>query len=398
MDKRFFKANRQRAAKSLGIQPIILAANGLMQKRSDMHFEFWQESNFWWLTGIEEAGWELIIADGKEWLVARESSQVDQIFNGSLSIDYIKKVSGIDNIINKRQAAELVDGLAKKYDLVWLLGRDPHSKYFDFYQNPAQSNLSRRLKKVFRKTKDCRADLAKLRAIKQPTEIEAIERAVNLTAETFSLIKKQLPSYTYEFQIEADFTHFFRREGASGHAYDPIIAAGGNACTLHYSRNDSSIKPDQLILMDVGARVNGYSADITRTYSVGGASKRQRQLHQAVNDAHRQIIDLLKPGLSTKDYISQSDDTMRRTLNSLGLLSGKDDYRKYFPHAISHGLGVDVHDSLGGFDEFREGMVITVEPGVYIPEESIGIRIEDDILITAKGNRNLSEALSTNLL
>jgi len=369
-----------------------------MQKRSDMAFEFWQESNFWWLTGLEEPDWVLIIEGNNEWLVRPDSTETSQIFNGSSTLDDIHRITGIDNIITGHEAKGLLDKLAKKHDTVAALGQHPHHKYFDFYQNPTQGLLQRKLKRVFNNIYDCRGDLAKLRAIKQPQEIQAIEQAVDLTVEGFRLISNKLQSYQYEYQIEADFSYFFRSNGASGHAYDPIIAAGKNACTLHYSINNSAIKAQQLLLIDVGAKISGYSADITRTYAISKPTKRQRQIHQAVEDAHHKIIGLLKPGLLIKDYQIQSDSIMKDALKIAGLYSSDSDYRKYFPHAISHGLGVDVHDSLGGFKEFKEGMVLTVEPGIYIPEESIGIRIEDDILITSDGNRNLSAKLPTNLL
>jgi len=152
-----------------------------------------------------------------------------------------------------------------------------------------------------------------------------------------------------------------------------------------------------MVLIDAGAKVGGYAADITRTYAIGRPSDREIEVHAAVETAHKAIIDLIKPGFGMKDYHFQSDEIMKKALKSLGLLNAPADYRKYFPHAVSHGLGIDVHDSLGGFETFQPGMVLTVEPGIYIPEEGIGVRIEDDILVTEEGNRNLSAALPTSL-
>jgi Xaa-Pro aminopeptidase len=152
--------------------------------------------------------------------------------------------------------------------------------------------------------------------------------------------------------------------------------------------------------MDVGAEVDGYAADITRTYAKGKPTKRQTQIHEVVRAAHHDIIDIIEPGLSIEDYLKQVDTRMKRALMEVGLLKYENDtdtYRKYFPHAISHGLGIDVHDSLGGAKYFEPNMVLTVEPGIYIPEEGIGVRIEDDILVTESGNRNVSAKLSTEL-
>jgi Xaa-Pro aminopeptidase len=152
-------------------------------------------------------------------------------------------------------------------------------------------------------------------------------------------------------------------------------------------------------VIDIGARINGYAADVTRTYAIK-PSKRQQAVHAAVQNVHQRIIELLKPGLLVADYARTVDEIMKDALQTLGLLDRRDDettYRKYFPHAVSHGLGVDVHDRLGSPRYFEPGMVITVEPGIYIPEEGIGVRIEDDILITETGHDNLTRKLSTDL-
>jgi len=149
--------------------------------------------------------------------------------------------------------------------------------------------------------------------------------------------------------------------------------------------------------MDVGASYGGYAADITRTYVRGAATKRQVQIHAAVEQAHHEIIATIRPHLAVDEYQRQVDAIMSDALRRVGLYEDEASLRRYFPHAVSHGLGIDVHDSLGAPHHLSEGMVLTVEPGIYIPEESIGVRIEDDILITATGNRNLSRKLSTGL-
>lgn len=178
------------------------------------------------------------------------------------------------------------------------------------------------------------------------------------------------------------------------------MASGKNACTLHYLKNSAKLKKRDLLLLDIGARRQGYAADITRTYALGEVSKRQHDVFLAVNEAHVKIIDLLKPDYPVEQYQHDVDKIMTEALLSLGLMKDAKDeknYRRYFPHAISHGLGVDPHDSLGAPRALQPNMVLTVEPGIYIPEEGIGVRLEDDILITATGNSNLSGRLSTEL-
>lgn len=285
---------------------------------------------------------------------------------------------------------------SKKHSVVYALGESPMSDYYDFVQNPAQKQLWKTLERIFQKVADCQREIAKLRAIKQPEEIKAMQRAINLTTKGFELVHEKLPQFSYEYQIEAEFTHLFRGEGAKGHAYDPIIASGAHACTLHYAQNQAKLK-NGLLLMDVGARVDGYAADITRTYAIGEPTKRQVAVHKAVESAQQQIISLLKPGIELRAYLNQVDDIMQKAIASLDLFHQADDYRRYFPHAISHGLGVDVHDALGTPRVLEAGMVLTVEPGIYILEEGIGVRIEDDILITEKSHRNLSQKLATHL-
>jgi Xaa-Pro aminopeptidase len=267
-----------------------------------------------------------------------------------------------------------------------------------FVVNPARKELIATLRRTFATVEMIDKDIISLRAIKTDEEIRRIRRACDLTVATFARIRDQFATYKYEYQLEADFTAGFRSHAAT-HAYAPIVAAGDRACTLHYDKNAESVHARDLVVIDIGARVDGYAADVTRTYALK-PSKRQQAVHAAVQQAHDKIIALLAPGLLVAEYAHSVDEIMKDALISLGLLASKDDettYRKYFPHAVSHGLGVDVHDSLGSPRYFEPGMVITVEPGIYIPEEGIGVRIEDDILITENGHDNLTRKLSTDL-
>lgn len=380
----------------------VLSAYTQMQRKNDAAFKFEQEANFWWLTGIEAPDWGVIIDSkrARAWLVAPAVSRSHEVFEGSLSPAAAVKRSGIDTVIDQIEAEELLRQLAKTHSIIATLGEMPHAEYFDFIQNPASKKLHDTLVRQFNTVEDCRPTLTRLRAIKQPEEITAMKRAINLTIGGFQDITSKLASYKYEYQVEADFSHYFRSRGAVGHAYDPIVAAGKNACTLHYVENSAKLARTDLLLLDVGAQVDGYAADITRTYALGRSTKRQIEVHSAVQAAQRQIIQLLSPGISVREYHENSEKIMKMALLQLGLMKNSDDdehFHTYFPHAISHGLGVDVHDSLGAPNVFAPGMVLTVEPGIYIPEEGIGVRIEDDILITETGHINLSAKLSTDL-
>ena len=398
----FFAGNRLKLMRSLGSSPVVMAAYTQLQRGNDAAFTFEQEANFWWLTGIESADWQLII-DGsrkKSWLVAPEVDEVHQVFDGSLRPEEALAISGVDAVLTRAEAEEMLAELARHHAVVFTLGDDPHAQYYDFTRNPAPDILKRRLGRLFADVRGLRQEISKLRAIKQPEEIAAMEKAITLTVGAFNHVREHLGDFRHEYEVEAEFSYYFRRHGALGHAYDPIVAAGGHACTLHYSSNNGPLKKGSLLLLDIGARHQGYAADITRTYAIGRATVRQAAVHRVVAEAQRQIIHHLRPGLSIKEYHETVDELMKDALLSLGLMKGRDDttnYHRYFPHSISHGLGIDVHDSLGGPAMLEPGMVLTVEPGIYIPEESIGVRIEDDILITDTGYRNLSGALSTDL-
>lgn len=402
LDASFFTKNRQRVISMLQGSLLVVPAYTQMQRGNDAAFSFEQEANFWYLTGIEHPDWWLII-DGsrsKTWLVSPEVDEVHALFDGSLSFQAASDISGVVDVVDRSQGVALLRQAARSHQFVYTVDPPLHHDHFGFALNPAAREMREQLSRIFTKVEDFRPKLAELRAIKQPEEITAIERAVNMTVKAFEKVHESLASYKYEYQVEADFTHYFRSNGASGHAYDPIVAAGANACTLHYGKNSAPLKKGSLLLLDIGARVDGYAADITRTYVLGRPTKRQRAVQERVVMAHQEIIELIKPGLAVEEYQRSVDAIMQRTLRELKLLhEGQDDevYRAYFPHAISHGLGIDVHDSLGRPRVFESGMVLTVEPGIYIRKEGIGVRIEDDILVTDTGRRNLSAALSTDL-
>jgi Xaa-Pro aminopeptidase len=397
-----FIANRARLVAKLDGGVVVMTGYSQMQRRNDMSFAFEQEANFWWLTGIESPDWWLIVdgSRGKSWLAAPTISQAHQIFDGSLSPEQALSVSGVTAVITHAEALELLGDLSKKHSTVYALGDQPHAEDFDFVLNPATKKLHDVLSRTFTSVQDCRSTIAQLRAIKQPQEIAAMKQAISLTVDAFESVKQKLPELRSEYEVEAEFSYYFRRHGSRGHAYDPIVAVGSNACTLHYVDNSSKLKRRQLLLLDIGAQSAGYAADITRTYAIDEPTKRQRDVHAAVQSAQQQIIALLTPNLTVEHYHRDVDVIMKQALLSLGLMKDEHDdtaYRTYFPHAISHGLGIDVHDSLGGPRYLQPGMVLTVEPGIYIPEEGIGVRIEDDILITDKGYTNLSARLSTDI-
>lgn len=378
----------------------IFSAHDEMQRSTDASFRFQQDPYFFWLTEFNEPGWRLVVNtyDNEQVLLAPKRDAVKTLFDGSVDNETVKKRTGVHKILEYKEQADFLRSLARQHATAYMIGSHPDRHYFHHHENPAAQRARSTMERYFKRIIDCRKELDTLRACKTKHEVESMRAAVSATIDGFQNVKKAIAAGAqFEYELEAELSYAFRRTGAGGHAYDPIVAGAGNACTLHYSENNAELPNNGLVLIDAGAVVNGYAADITRTYAVGTPTEREQAIHTAVEKAHHAIIALIQPGALLKDYIAKVEEVMIEALKSVGLYEKPDDYRKYFPHAISHGLGIDVHESLGGFKEFQPGMVLTVEPGIYIPEEGIGVRIEDDILVTETGNENLSAALSTSL-
>lgn len=230
-----------------------------------------------------------------------------------------------------------------------------------------------------------------LRKVKDAWEIEQMQKAIDITGEGILDIIRQARASMYEYELEAMLFYRMQRSGAHHWGFAPIIASGINAATLHYGQNNCRIEEGQLVLMDVGAAYNNYSADVTRCFPVSESfSDRQRQIYQLVLDVQKEIIEMIKPGVSLMDLQVRTRELLAESALAIGLIKDLDEITRYYMHGVSHFLGLDTHD-LGGRNAILEaGNVITVEPGIYIPEENLGVRIEDDVLVTESGNHVLS--------
>jgi len=230
-----------------------------------------------------------------------------------------------------------------------------------------------------------------LRLVKEPEEIVQIQKACDLTNEGFRRVLKYVKPGLMEYEVEAEFTHEFIRKGGTGHAYPPIVASGANGCILHYNTNYNLCNDGDLLMMDVGAEYGNYAADMTRTIPVNGKfSPRQRQVYDAVLRVMKAATAMLKPGTTIEKWHAEVCKFMEKELVGLGLISKNDlknqtadspAYFKYYMHGTGHFLGLDVHDVGSRQVIFESGMVMTCEPGIYIPEEAIGIRLENDIMV-----------------
>jgi len=374
---------------------LVVAGYTGMQKTNDEEFLFAQEGNMWYLSGIEFPDWWLIIdaKRGKSWLVEPTIDERHRLFTESLAAENAKKASGINDIISRDEAMSMLRAAAKTHPLAYTVGPFPHHEFFSFTLNPAVADMRAMLERTFVKVEDFRLELTRLRAIKQPVELEMMQQAIDLTAKGLNDVRTNLHKYKHEYEIEAELSYAFRATGGQGHGFDPIIAGGANATVAHYFTNDSPLKKGSFVMLDVGAKVGGYTADITRTYAVGKPTARMIAVHDTVRQAQQEVIAILAPGLLVEEYYKHVEATVKKAMIDLKLISSAEDeegYRRYMPYSISHGLGVDVHDALGKPRTFESGMVLTVEPGIHIGKEKIGVRIEDDILITEDGHRNLS--------
>lgn len=233
-----------------------------------------------------------------------------------------------------------------------------------------------------------------LRAVKSSWEEEQLQKAIDLTGQGIKSVLQQAKAGMMEYELEAILYYEMQKNGVQRWGFAPIIASGVNAATLHYKQNQCRIEENEVVLMDVGASHLNYSADITRCFPVSGKfSPRQREVYLAVLAIQKEMITMMKPGIGLIELNEKTIELMQQALIKLGLIDDAKDFRRYYMHSMGHHLGLDTHD-LGTRDSILEaGNVITVEPGIYIPEESLGIRIEDDVLITETGYKVLSKAI-----
>ena len=401
----FFAGNRQRLKELFtGTAPIVVSANGLLQRGNDSTYKFAQDANFWYLTGIDEPDILLVMDRDKEYLIVPERSASRQAFDGVVEAEPLSRRSGIQAVLDDKEGWELLGSRLKKVKHAATLAVPPlYVEQYGMYTNPARATLIDKIKihNAEIELLDINQHLARLRMIKQPEELLAIQEAIDITTATIkqATTSAKLNKYTHEYQIESELSRGFRNRGATGHAFEPIVAGGERACTLHNVANNGELSADELVLIDTGADVEHYAADITRTMSTGNPSRRQLAVHAAVVEAQNFALSLLRPGVVLKDYEQQIEHFIGEKMRELGLIKSitHEEVRRFYPHSTSHFLGLNVHD-VGDYDRPLEpGVVITVEPGIYIHEESIGIRIEDDILITETGNKVLSKKLPRSL-
>ena len=397
----FFANNRANLRQLFtGTAPIIFTANGLMQRSGDTTFSFAQDASFWYLTGIDHPDVVLVMDKNQEYLIIPELDKVAEFFDGAIDPSRLSQISGIKDVYPASEGfKKLADRVKKVKHVATLAALPTYEEHYRFYSSPARAYLVSRLKSFNPNLEllDLGFHLSRLRMIKQPPELEAIKAAITITEQAIKLTMKpkKLANYNFEYELEADLTRLIRIKGATGYGFSPIVASGINGCTLHSTANEATIANKSLVLVDMGAEVEHYAADISRTYIKGSASKRQQVVHAAVLEVQDYALSLLKPGVILKDYEQKVAMYMGEKLRELGLIKiiNQDNVRRYFPSATSHFLGLNVHDVGDYARPLEPGVVLTVEPGIYIQDEAIGVRLEDDVIITEDGIQNLTASL-----
>ena len=407
LNPEIFVENRQRFVEKMDKQSIaIFNSNDELPTNADQLYRFKQNSDIIWLTGIEQEDSMLILfpdnPDPKyqEVLVLVRPNELKEKWDGHrLRAKEATAISGIKTIV----WLDAVDASLQP----WIHWAD--TIYLNSNENDRKANLvpvrdyryAEMMKQRYplHNYKRSAKILKGLRAIKTSLEVEVMQKAMDITDNTFRELLRFIKPGVMEYEIEAEIYHSFLKQRATGPAYSSIIASGDRARTLHYVENNQECKDGEMILMDFGAEYGSYCADLTRTVPVNGKfTARQKEVYNACLHLHYYAASILKPGITILDYTEKVGDEATGQFKKIGLLKEEDiknedpenrAYKKYLYHGISHHLGIDVHDLGTRTEPIQAGMVFTIEPGIYIEEEKMGVRIENNFWVTGSGNKDL---------
>ncbi len=396
----------------------VVAAARLQTRSNDTEYPYRQASNFYYLSGFTEDNAALVFVRRKKerrvLLFVQPKNEAMELWTGvRLGVEAAKARFDVDEV----HSIEAFDTVVKE------LLKDQDNLYYDLFDDDPLYARTRELCRGLLHDRSCKrsprtfADIAQIvqgmRLVKEQEEIALIRKALAITKEAHHRAMALAEPGMMEYALQAEFEYTFKKHGAYSDAYTTIVAGGNHANTLHYISNDDTLKAGELVLIDAGSEYGLYASDITRTFPVGGSfTKAQRELYEMVLEVQLKVIDAIRPGITKTALQEQSERWLTEGMLRLGILKGEVDalmeakaHKRYFPHGIGHWLGLDVHDPCpyadgkGDDTVFAPGMVLTVEPGIYIRADDkkapkkyrgIGIRIEDDILVTKKGCENLS--------
>lgn len=389
----------------------VLTSNDVKHNNADDIMGFTQNNDLFYLSGIDQEETILVLfpdaykKENREILFVKETNEQIKIWDGEkLTKEDATEVSGIKRVEWGQDFEMLLQYMAFEADGFYL-GHNEHLKRVTKDQQTQQDRMIAWCKEKYPLHDYYRAAkiTRDLRPVKSSEEIALMQKAADISVESFKRVLKGCKPNVKEFELEAELTYNLVKSGGSHHAFQPIVASGKNACALHYNTNDAVCNDGDMVLLDFGVCYANYNSDTTRCFPVNGRfSERQREVYASVLYCLNEGSQLLKPGVMPSDYEKQMASLVEAELIKLGLLNAEDVakqdpekplYKKYFMHGTAHHIGLDVHD-VGLYSRpIEAGMVLTCEPGIYIPEEGIGCRLENDYLITEEGNVNLTEAM-----
>ena len=408
---KLYTQNRQRFIKKMKPDSIaIFHSAPVLPENGDAVYGYKANSDVVWLSGVVQEKTMVILYPGnadtaaREVLVVQRPNEHLEKWNGHLlRKEEATAISGIQNV-------QFVDSIDAQLH-VWM--HHANTVYLHTNENDRLNLENPRIDLLYvhdfmkkyplHQYERSARIMKELRAVKTKEEVEVTRVAIDITRKAFERILQFVRPGVMEYEIEAEITHEFLRNRATRHAYGCIIASGDSARVLHYVENNRECKDGDLLLMDFGAEYGNYNADLTRTIPVNGKfTKRQKEVYNACLAVHNYCASILKPGMNYADYINKVNAEMEKQLLKIGLISKADlknqdpanpAYRKYFYHGIGHHLGLDVHDIGTRNEPVREGMLFTIEPGIYIEEEQMGIRIENNYWLTKAGNVDLFKGI-----
>jgi len=414
VNQQLFLYNRKNFVSRLKPSSIaIFNANDEFPRSGDQTFVFKQNADFFYLTGIDQEQSILILFPDcpntlyKEVLFLRQTSEHIAVWEGhKYTKEEAKQASGIESVFWLSEFDAILHSIINYAENIYINTNENDRFSFDVPYRDLRMLDKLRAQYPLHHYQRSAPIMRDLRVVKSEIEIELTKKACAITRDAFIRTLKFVKPGVAEYEIEAEITHEFLRQRATGHAYSPIIASGRNAIVLHYIDNNQVCKDGDVILFDFGAEYANYNADMSRSVPVNGRfTKRQRQVYDAVLRVMREATKLIVAGAVWNDYHDEVGKIMTSELIGLGLLDKHDvekqdpkmpAYKRYFMHGTSHHLGLDVHDFASRYKPFEVGNILTCEPGIYIPQENLGIRLENNILITKDGNVDLMANIPIN--
>ena len=396
MKSSFYQENRKKVLSRIKDNSLlILFAGKAPKKTGDENYQFTPNRNFYYLTGIDEEEHILVLSkvngETKESLFIKEVDPIREKWEGkTIRKEEVYNICGIEDVIYLNDFNSFIERI--------ILNKEEINIYLDLEKKNTSYNYLKEIKDKYYNINIINAYrlISELRLIKTEEEINRIRKAISITVDGVNNLMKNSKAGIKEYELEAYFDFTCKSNGVKDLAFKTIAASGKNATVLHYVTNDSELKDGDLILFDLGAQYKYYNGDISRTFPINGKfTKRQKDVYNSVLKVNEKVIKEMKPGVSFIELNKKAREWIAEECISLGLITNKEDVSKYYYHSIGHSLGMDTHDiELENRNViFEPGMVYTVEPGIYIEDEGIGVRIEDDVLITTEGNEVLTKEM-----